>query len=409
MGFTAKQAFYCLTMQLAIALANCHAQEPAVGGSQNATKTAESVEVDPLIEPRVENEAELLVDKMLHGTFSERQMATAHLLELGVAALPVLKREAGFATGAIRDRLNFLRQQIHDIEFERRMEVLKQSLTLENAKSFAGWERFEAMADSGDDSISLFVEIQAAEPRLFSTAMFDPENLAVILEERSALLSRQLNGRTDGEFPAAAYAGILLLGSDPQVRLLRATSTNISDGLADERFSRLISDGKSRRVLEALVSSWITRPGISVERPLLFAIEHQMAAGRTVARRIIESGSNRFDMILAIVTVAALGDESDVPMLEKLFHVNSVLWPPKGQPAQRVDANGQAQDTNYRVQTCDIALVAALHLRKADFTRFNLKIVRHEQTVFAINSLGFSSDESRQAVITAYRAAFMPQ
>ena len=347
-----------------------------------------------------------LIDDMLTGGFSVRQRAIADLMNLGAAALPDLRRAVAQTKDGNQARLLVLIEQIQDREFAARLAALQQSPSIENAHQFPGWQRFQALAGNSPEILGLFLEIQAAQPQLFATAMFNSSDLPLVLEERSQQLSQKLDGRTAAEFPAAAYAGLLLLGSDPEIRLIRATSTNISQGLADQRFSKLVEDGKSRAILRALVGSWIQRPGISAERPLLFAIRHQMTEGKTLARRLIEARSRRFDMILALTAMAALGDLDDLPLLESAFETDVVLWPPRGQTAKRRDQEGQLRDTNFQVQTKDVALAAALHIRGVDFRQFQLDVQPDPLTVFAIDTLVFDNETTRKAAFDSYLRAF---
>ncbi len=343
-----------------------------------------------------------LVARMTSGDFAERQAATAAIQQLPAEALPNLRLAAKNATGDVGQRILIIARQLQDRAFQQRLLVFQQSPSIEAAGRLGGWDRFVSLSDTGNDQVPLFAAMLNASPELFSAAMFDPDSLPTVLEQSSNLLARQFNGRTESEFPAAAYAAHLLFGSDPGVRLVRATSTNISSAFADERLSALVTDGVQRQVLQSLISAWIQRPGIAAERPLLFAIQHRLPAGKQLASRIIEARSNRPDMILAILAFAALGDVEDVPKLQELMTNQTVLWPLRNQPAQRRDAEGGLRDTNYSVQTRDLALAVAIYLRGDDFNGFGLDVKPSELTVFAVDSLGFDSEDAREAAFSAY-------
>ena len=111
-------------------------------------------------------------------------------------------------------------------------------------------------------------------------------------------------------------------------------------------------------------------------------------------------------MIVALLALARLGNESDVELLESQMIVETVLWPLRNQPVVRLSPDGPTRDTNYTVQTRDIALVVATQLRGRAPAELGLKVVPSDETVFAVESLGFESAESRAAAFAAYRAAF---
>jgi len=198
----------------------------------------------------------------------------------------------------------------------------------------------------------------------------------------------------------------MLLGSEPETRLRRATSTNISSALDDQRFSQLITDGVHAKTLRAIAEVWISRagqPGVAAERPLLFSMQHKLPAGRTVAIRIIESKSSRPDMIYSLLCLASLNSTDDLPLIESLFDNQTVLWPQRGQIVQNQNPGAPPFDTNYNVQTRDVALTAAAHLRRISPSAVGMKVRESDLTVFAIDSIGFTREEARTKAIAEYK------
>lgn len=382
------------------------------GRQQDATPKDEFAPQDPEISARVVR----LIEQLGTGSFSERQSATRELLGIGMAASAELQKATSTGSKEVRERAGQVIVAIRDAEFRRRIDRLADSVTPAAAESLPEWDRFQelAAARSADSSteladadlIRVFLRIQQAEQALFALRLFNPQGLPDALEQRSSELVRLFDDRSDKPFPAESYAAILLLASNPATRLPRATSTNISSALADERLEKLIRDGQHKDLFRSLISRWIERPGIATERPLLFAVRHELAAGRVVARRVIQSRSNRPDMIMAMLALGRLGDKTDIELLESQMTVETVLWPLRNQPVVRNLPDGPIRDTNYSVQTRDIALVVATHLRGRPPTDLGLKVELSEETVFAVESLGFESAESRAAAFAAYRAAF---
>ncbi len=343
-----------------------------------------------------------LVDQLSVGNFADRQAAVRELLQIGLPAAEQLRQASSSGSPEVRERVGALLSQIFRREFDVRLKALDVSPTREAAQVFPEWERFAKIAGTDADAVQLFGEILHAEAVLFTLHSFAPERLPEALEQRSSELALMFDGRADVEFPAASAAALFLLGCHNDVRLLRATSTNISSAMADDRLSKLLRDGAKREALRRLLSAWIERPGIAAERPLLFAMEHRLSGGRILSRRIIASRSRRPYMLGAILSLGVLGNDSDIPLLEELFSVETTLWP-AGEPALRQRLpNGESRTSNYTVQTRDAALVVAAHLRGIAPERLGLNIRPSEVTLYAVDTLGFETTESRMMVFAEY-------
>lgn len=88
-------------------------------------------------------------------------------------------------------------------------------------------------------------------------------------------------------------------------------------------------------------------------------MQHQLKSGRTVAVRIIESKSSRPDMMYSLLCLASLNSTDDLPLIESLFEDKTVLWPQRGQVVRNQNPGAVQFDTNYNVQTRDVALASA--------------------------------------------------
>ncbi|MFN8709888.1 MAG: hypothetical protein ACK50J_24730, partial [Planctomyces sp.] len=71
-----------------------------------------------------------------------------------------------------------------------------------------------------------------------------------------------------------------------------------------------------------------------------------------------------------------------------------------------IEGRGQSRGHGYRVETRDIALAVAIHLRGQEPELFGFMPHRVESTVFAGQSLGFADDQARQSALEHYRQAF---
>jgi hypothetical protein len=355
-----------------------------------------------------------LVERLATGSFSERQKATLDLLELAETAIPELNESLRSGSPELRQRAGVILNQIEKRVFDQRLGALLNRPSVASAENLPAWDRFrDIMGVKQDDStavIANYAAILKAEPALFRLLLFRPQQLPAALQQRTSELAVKYNDRLNEPFPIESYAALLLLGSDPTIRLPQATSTNITAALSDSRLAKLVDEGAERETLRALLSVWFVRGDIAADKLLLFAMRHKVRGGRDRARKIIAARSRRPEMILAIVTLGAMGSaEEDLPVIESLLDDTTVLWPIGGRRVFQQRPAQPPRDSNFVVQTRDIALAVACHLRGRNPRQFGMRVRPSEVTLFAVDSMGFESDDVRAGAITAYRSEFKPQ
>lgn len=354
--------------------------------------------------PAESERVRVLVSQLSAPDFSARQAAANELLKLSPNALPALRAALASATGESEVRLRQIVDQLMLRLFDEQLAAWTDT-PAESPAAAPDIERYFQLIQEDDRTRRVLVEVLKAERRLFALRQFAPDDLSAELETRSAEFSRQCHGRDDEPFPIASALGLMLLASDADVRLLRATSTNISDALDDPRFEQLLEEGAFADVITAVTSAWMKRPGISAERPLIFCMRHELPAGVDIAKRVIESQSRRQDMAWSLLCLASLNDTNSLPLVESLLETPAQLWPPRGQAVQDLLPDREIKST-YAVQTRDVALAVAIHLRGRTPGDFGFDADSSELTVFALESLGFDTDDERLAAIAEYRRQF---
>lgn len=146
------------------------------------------------------------------------------------------------------------------------------------------------------------------------------------------------------------------------------------------------------------------RPAIAVDRPLLFAIEHDVEEGRTLALNSIRTGAKYQSMAYSLLCLAKFRRAEDLKVVEPLLESESVLWPLANQK-NKLLPTGDPTST-YRVQIRDVALVVAASLRQRDPSDFGSLAQPSDTTVYDFYSLGFEKDADRIAAINSYRTSF---
>ncbi|MCA9064645.1 MAG: hypothetical protein KDA96_16350 [Planctomycetaceae bacterium] len=351
-----------------------------------------------------------LVEQLFDARFAVRNRAAGALLRVGIDAEAELVNARGATEVKDRQlRLDRLLEQIRGTEFQKRLTHFHAMPNPARAQRLPEWTRFSALCGDSKESLEVFGVLMESDPELYTARLFDAAKVPALLQSRSQALQSHLAQKS---FPSAECLNLLLLGSDGSTRLPGATSANISEMMKDPRLAEILRDGVQRRVFESLLNEWILRPNINTEYPLIFAASNDLAAGRKLAARILQSGSQRNDAVLALLYFAVRGDQTALPLIEAAFESDRVVWPDRNGKVARQLSNGLTVDSNYRVKLCDMALVVALKIRRQDPAEFGIQVSYDAEAQripggMDISRMGFESEETRSAAFDRYAAQFL--
>lgn len=329
--------------------------------------------------------------------FVKRQQATRTLLQLSAEAASVIQSIRLQLSDDARLRLEMIEKRLHQRWFATLLQQLEADELQDPADHFPDWLRYRSLVSESPSDVTVFLELLKAEPELFACRLYAPQKLSGLLEIRARNFETLCHGRVSEEFPAATAAALMLIGSDERVRLVRGTSHDISRCFDDPRFSSLIRTGDFSQQLTALSEAWMLRSRIAPDRPLIFAIRHRLPAGRKLALRVLAERRRGPRVFYAAMAVAALGSREDLPVLESLLQDMTVIWPPAA--AVRLDDSSGS----YRVEVRDAILLAAAHLRSISPADLGMAVRRSAETLYRLDTAGFSLEENRQRALQEYR------
>ena len=335
-----------------------------------------------------------LIDQLGSRSFQRREQAESELRELGVDVLPTLQDAANNGNLEVRYRVRRLMQSI---EHQHQLRLLKQFLTKydpELAQQLAGWTQFSEWVGDDLPARRLFVEMYEAEPELMSLVGRSSPELPFVLESRTAELNPSHSGRpTNTVVPAAATAVLLFVSLDPTARAGSATKTAVHS-LVNKTAFRQAADRSTDPPVLRLLGAWVSRAR-DVHASIRMKIGNDFTLDEAVepALELIRArvGSNQLQE--ALFTVARLGTAEQVPELERLFEDESVL----------AELQRREQKT-FTSQVRDVALVAAIHVIGKHPRAFGFRDLRpNPRSLYALNTAGFHSDESRTAAFRLWK------
>ncbi len=353
-------------------------------------------------------EVDGLVGELSSPLFAKRQTAVTQLLNLEAPAVALLQAKLENAPEPVAVQLRQVIPKLRTRLFDNRLIGLSSTDDLAKLVGMPDWERFVKIAGSAEDALPVYLEMLQAEKALFADRMFSSSELSVHLEQRSIEFRAACNGELDEEYPVASAVALMVIASDETVTLRRATSTNISESLEDDRFEKLITDGFHAEMLRAVTSEWLKRPGIAVDRPLLLAMKFELPVGREIALRTLERPTYNQGAVYSLLCLGAMQQTDTLPVIEQVINNDAAtrpIWPLAGQAVEELNPEREIKST-YSAQVRDVALTVAIHLRGRSPREFGIEVMTSEPHLFTFNSMGFNDDTDRNAAISKYREAF---
>jgi len=341
-------------------------------------------------------ELERLVYQLGSADFADREQAQRNLLEIGSAALPALRR----ATGANDLELRYRARQII-LELQSRLveEVLAQLESGDptvTAAVLPGWKRYSRLMGDSEETRRLFVEMVRAEPALMGAVDGSPEQTWVEFERRCADVWLRRGNRQRNGLPVPSVAALLFVGTldecRPSAAALRCMeSVILNDGDFATEMGRTDGSGSVRQ----LVGLWIVRPdAVPAALRLNIAYRFELYEGMEIARDVIQGGQNGDLIQKAILFIARFGSRDNIAELEELLDNDTPLPTPR-----------RSASASYSLRVQDVALAGLLHLTEQDAKGYGFEIIRdNSQFVYNIGSMGFNTDEEREAALQKWHA-----
>ncbi len=343
-----------------------------------------------------------LVEDLRSPNFKTRQAATAALVMVGDAGITLLKQATPTGSLEQRVRIEAILKRLEQSSFQYRLAALKESRSLVRAAAMPEWSRFADRCGEDIAAIDFYIRLLEAEPVLFAARMNNPSQLRVLLEQRASEVLQAASAKAGAtvEIPAKfsvdSYAAILLLASNNDITLRRATSPSISSLLNSVEFTQALKQQDGVLVL-SLAGAWMLRANINVDKPLEFARQHPTADGLVLARSTLTTALRGQNGRFALMLLVEQGSKEDLPLLESIFDNRGVL------------VQGTKTSIQYKAFNGDMALAVAITLRGQNPLDFGFG--KHEpqdlEFRFSNETIGFETDANRETARQKYTELFL--
>jgi hypothetical protein len=333
-----------------------------------------------------------LVRQLGDEQFSAREAATEKLIKIGLPATSALEEGRKDADREIRYRSERVLSIVREMDFQQRLDAFARGRGDEDY-GLPGWDRFRKALGDSSELRSLFVEMQKYEPEAMQALEEGPKAAAELLNLRTTQLqlSMQLYRH---QLTLGNIAALILLAGDDEVTVSQQASQSLYSFCYQQSFRTAVQNGPKTNAMRKLLGNWIRRgEGFSAYQGLGLAMQYDLKEGLIPAEKELRNRGNQAHITqYAILTLAKLGDESHVPLLETALDDTTRCT------MMRIN------NRNYETQVRDIALAALLHVTKQDPKTYGFdRLQTHPQIVFNTTTVGFESDTERNEALAKWK------
>jgi hypothetical protein len=360
-----------------------------------ATGTAWDVSAEADDKPAAEGDqdrAATLVAQLGSEDFVEREAASEQLTQLGLSAFAALEAAATHPDQEVRYRSVRILGQIRELDLQRRLDAF---LAGKDAAEYPlpSWSRFAKTYGDDSPARQLFVDLTRADPELLAALERSPRQAADLAAQRVAQLQQSMQfGQR--QIALGQIASLVFVAAEPDVELADSPMSMVISYCQQQAMREAINNSAKSGVPKKMLGALIRRTdGNAAYMAMNLAMSYGLDDGMVPALKVLKSEAGRLPhmSLYALMTVAKLGDQSHLPLVEKLLDDKGVI------------TSMQQNNVRHDIQVRDAALAAAILLTKQDLKTFfvnraDLKSADPQQVFYNARMIGFSSDDEREGV-----------
>jgi hypothetical protein len=327
---------------------------------------------------------ELLIKQLGSEDFTEREAATDELTRLGLAAFAPLEAAAVHPDREVRYRSIRILAQIRDLDMQRRLDAFLSGKESAGEYPLPGWSRFAKAYGDQSQSRQLFVELQRADPELLRSIEEGPQGAAELLTQRIGQHQQAMQFGGGQQLTLGQVAALVFVAAEEDVTVADHTMSMVLNYCHQQAVREVMNNPTKKEIPRKMIGAAVRRSeDNSAYQAMNLAMSYGMDDGMVPALKILKAGGRVPHMSLyALMTVAKLGDQSHLPLVEKLLDDKAVV------------TRSQENNVIHEVQVRDAALAAAVMLTKQElksyFTgRGDLTVSEPQQVFFNPKLIGF--------------------
>ncbi|MCI0357883.1 MAG: hypothetical protein L0211_05265 [Planctomycetaceae bacterium] len=332
-----------------------------------------------------------LVKQLGSEDFAEREAASDELTGAGLPAFAALEAAALHPDREVRYRSVRILGQIRELDLQRRLEAFLSGKEDSGDYPLPAWSRFKNAY--GDDATSrqLFVDMTRADPEVMRSLESSPKAAGDQLADRAFQYQQAMQLGQQQQLSLAQVGVILFVAAEEDVALAAQTMSMIYSYCYQPTLRDAVTSSSRNGIPRKMVGAIVRRSDdMAAYQGMLIALNLGLDDGMVPSLKILKTPGNRAPHFsqYALMTVAKLGNQSHVPLVEKLLEDKSVV------------TRMQENKVIYDVQVRDAALATAVILTKQQLKDYfgerpNHQLTDPQQIFFNPRVIGFTDDQKR--------------
>jgi hypothetical protein len=334
-----------------------------------------------------------LVAQLGSEDFTEREAASEELTSIGLPAFAALETAGEHPDREVRYRALRILSHIRELDLQRRLEAFLSGEESDDEYPLPAWNRFQKVYGDSSRSRQQFVEMQRADAEMLRAIEEGPRTASELLAQRT--LEHQQAMQTGGR-PQLSFgqtAALLFIAAEDDVTMSAQTMQMVFNLCNQPVIRDVLTSSDKREIPRKMIGSLVRRSeDYAMTQAMMLAIQFDMDEGLVPATKILKNPINRVPYMsqYALMTVAKLGSDTHLPLVESLLDDHSVVT--KMQNDEKVTTE---------VQVRDAALATAVLLTKQEVKDYfpardgQPLTTDPQQLFFNPRAIGFQNDEER--------------
>ena len=338
------------------------------------------------------------IQKLSSSKFSERNQATEELISLGLAAAQQVRAASDSNDFEVRLRCETVLRTIRHLE---RFQLIEGFLNdnLDANIQLPGWDEFKATVGDNATTRGLFAQMLENEWRFLDEVFDAPESeTSQLLTNRcnKLMLAKRQNQEID---TLGTLATLLFIGSSDRFVVSGPPyPVALFQFFYSSEFNWAVRRSTSRQPMMQLLGRFVSRESGLPENWLLsrilLSLHYRVPEGLDLAKKTAtETKAPVNTRQYSLLAIGKLGTEEDLTILVSMLEDSENCSPVRN-----------AQKDRFTTQIRDIALATLVRRAGESMADYGLERIQlDENTFFRPSTVGFASEEKREAAIQLWR------
>lgn len=334
-----------------------------------------------------------LIEELGADEFATREAATEQLARFGLPAYKAVEAAVQHPDREVRYRAERVLGRIRQNDLQRRLDAFLAGKEATDDYQLPGWKRFKKAFGDGDSARKIFVDLTKSDAEMLQALETNPKGLTELVATRITQNQQMMQFGGGNQLGFGQIAMLVFVAGEDDVTLNQNHNSVVFSYCNQAGFAEAVTNSTRGDVPKKMLSRLILRSeDFAAYSAMTLARRFNMKEGLICAEKILKANRQPHMASMALMTIAAMGDESHLPQVEKLFADTNLVT--------------QMQDREKvltKVQVRDSALAAAIFLSKQELKDYytipaNQPVTDPQTVLTNARIIGHSDDSKRTEV-----------